>query len=119
MPTSLSRREMLAAAGAASLAPMIPPMRQPDSTSHATQRRRELYSLLGRLPPRDRPIQATKRDEGERDGYILETWDLDLNGIEIVPADWARPRTLAGRAPAVLFNHSHGGGYKIGKKEFI
>src|SRR5436189_2469741 len=27
--------------------------------------------------------------------------------------------SLSGKAPAVLFNHSHGGGYTIGKKEFI
>jgi len=36
-----------------------------------------------------------------------------------VPAYFARPRSLTGRVPAVLFNHSHGGGYKIGKQEFI
>ena len=60
-----------------------------------------------------------KRAEEEREGYVLETWDLDLNGIENVPAYLARPRGLAGRAPAVLFDHSHGGGYTIGKKEFI
>ena len=26
---------------------------------------------------------------------------------------------MTGRAPAVVFNHSHGGGYTIGKKEFV
>jgi cephalosporin-C deacetylase-like acetyl esterase len=36
-----------------------------------------------------------------------------------VPAYVARPSTINGRIPAVLFNHSHGGGYKIGKQEFI
>ena len=82
-------------------------------------RRRELYALLGDLPDRQRPIGGKKRDEEERDGYVLETWDLDLNGIETVPAYLARPRGLTGRAPAVLFNHSHGGGYTIGKNEFI
>ena len=82
-------------------------------------RRRELYSLLGDLPDRKRPIGGKKRSEEERDGYILETWDLDLNGIETVPAFLARPRTVTGRVPAVVFDHSHGGGYTIGKKEFI
>jgi acetyl esterase/lipase len=117
--TPLSRREMLGAAGAASLSPFLPPMAQSRTGASAAQRRRELYSLLGKLPPRDRPIRAVKRTEGERDGYILETWDLDLNGIENVPAYLARPKQVAGRAPAVLFNHSHGGGYKIGKTEFV
>ena len=50
---------------------------------------------------------------------MLETWDLDLNGIENVPAYLARPKGAARRLPAVLFNHSHGGGYKIGKLEFV
>ena len=50
---------------------------------------------------------------------MLETWDLDLNGIETVPAYLARPQAVSGRVPAVLFNHSHGGGYKIGKLEFV
>ena len=59
------------------------------------------------------------RSEQGRDGYVLETWDLDLNGIESVPAYVARPQSIQGRVPAVLFNHSHGGGYKIGKQEFV
>jgi hypothetical protein len=85
----------------------------------AADRRRALYSLMGDLPARNRPIGGKKRQEEERDGYMLETWDLDLNGIETVPAYVARPKGATGRRPAVLFNHSHGGGYKIGKQEFI
>jgi dienelactone hydrolase len=119
MPTSLSRRELLGAACAASLVPLLPPMNQTAGTANVSQRRRELYSLLGKLPARDRPIRGVKRDEREHDGYVLETWDLDLNGIENVPAYLARPRAASGRLPAVLFNHSHGGGYTIGRTEFI
>ncbi len=85
----------------------------------ASARRAELYRLLGDLPDRKRSIGARKRQEVERDGYILETLELDLNGIEAVPAYLARPRALSGRAPAIVFNHSHGGGYKIGKLEFV
>jgi dienelactone hydrolase len=75
--------------------------------------------LLGDLPDRIRPVSGRKTAEAERDGYILETWVFDLNGVEPVPAYVARPRGAAGRLPAVVFNHSHGGGYAIGKKEFI
>ena len=85
----------------------------------ADERRKELYALMGRLPDRQRRIGAEKNSEQERDGYILETWQFDLNGIEPVPAYLARPKSASGRVPAVLFNHSHGGGYTIGKKEFI
>jgi dienelactone hydrolase len=91
----------------------------PQSKDTPAAGRDELYSLLGRLPDRHRPISAEKISETGRDGYILETWRLDLNGLEPVPAFVARPRAVAGRVPAVLFNHSHGGGYTIGKKEFI
>jgi dienelactone hydrolase len=82
-------------------------------------RRRELYALLGDLPDRHRPIGATKRHEEAREGYWLETWDLDLNGLETVPASVVRPAGLTGLAPAVLFNHSHGGGYDVGRRELV
>src|SRR5262245_54530287 len=89
------------------------------SSPAAAAKREDLYRLLGDLPDRRRPIAASKRKEEERDGYLLETLELDLNGIERVPAYFARPRGLSGRAPAVLYNHSHGGGYQIGKKELV
>jgi len=116
----ISRREVLAlgamtpfagttlAGGAGGPAPATP-----------AERRKELYGLLGDLPDRNRPVSGRKVAEAERDGYILETWVLDLNGLEAVPAHVARPRGATGRLPAVLFNHSHGGGYGIGKKEFV
>jgi dienelactone hydrolase len=85
----------------------------------AALRRAELYRLLGELPARDREVGGIQRGEELRDGYVLETWDLDLNGSETVPAYLARPRTTSGPAPAVLFNHSHGGGFTIGKEEFV
>jgi len=82
-------------------------------------RRRLLYSLLGDLPDRSRPISARVRSQEERDGYLLDTLELDLNGMETVPAYLARPRSAKGRLPAVLYDHSHGGGYTIGKKELL
>jgi dienelactone hydrolase len=82
-------------------------------------RRDELYALLGHLPDRRRPVSGRKLGEAERDGYVLERWVLDLNGLEPVPAYVARPRAAVGRRPAVIFNHSHGGGYTIGKTEII
>jgi hypothetical protein len=117
-----TRRDVLGLAGLAALSPLASGQlqtRNPPAVPTATDRRRELYALMGDLPDRNRPLKSTKRQETERDGYVLETWELDLNGIEPVPAYLARPRDAAGRVPAVLFNHSHGGGYKIGKQEFI
>jgi hypothetical protein len=122
LPHPLSRRDVLtltSLASVAALSPMTRPQSLPASTATPAARRRELYGLLGALPHRQRPISGKKRGEEDRNGYILETWDLDLNGIETVPAYLARPRVISGRVPCVLFDHSHGGGYKIGKLEFI
>jgi acetyl esterase/lipase len=119
--TTIGRRDLFSLAGLASLASVSAAMNtgQPSPSAAPAARRRELYALLGDLPLRDRAVAAKQRDQRQRDGYVLETWDLDLNGIEAVPAYVARPRSLSGRAPAVVFNHSHGGGYTIGKQEFV
>ena len=118
---SVTRREVLGALGSlgvlastglAADADMQAPSSSPTT---AAARRAELYGLLGRLPDRARPVSGEKLGEVERDGYILETWRYDLNGIEPVPGYVARPKGLTGRAPGVVFCHSHGGGYTIGK----
>jgi len=120
---TLGRRELLRLAGVLPLTPVAMTDQRGESSmadpASQVARRRELYSLLGDLPDRARPVSGTKRGEEIRDGYVLETWELDLNGIERVAAYLARPREAAGRRPAVVFNHSHGGGYKIGKSEFV
>jgi len=80
-------------------------------------RRPELFALLGRLPDRNRPISCEKVGETDGGSYILEKLSLDLNGMEAVPAFFTIPKERRTRAPAILYNHSHGGGYEIGKKE--
>ena len=81
--------------------------------------RRLLYKLLGDLPPRNRKISARMLSREERPGYVLEKLELDLNGFEPVPAWFARPKQVQGRIPAVLYNHAHGGDYKLGKDELL
>lgn len=81
--------------------------------------RRELISLLGNLPEFDRPVTCEKIGEEERETYVLEKLVLDLNGEEPVGAYFAKPKETKGQMPAVLFNHSHGGAYHLGKDEFI
>ena len=83
-----------------------------------SDRREELYSLLGKLPARDYKVSAKHLSTEDRGTYTLERLVLDLNGIELAPAFFAKPKNRMGRLPTVLFNHSHGGGYHIGKTEF-
>ena len=80
--------------------------------------RSSLYSLLGDLPPRDRAISAELVSQEDRGGYVLEKLTLDLNGIEPVPALFAKPKG-AGKRPCILYHHAHGGRYDIGKNELI
>jgi hypothetical protein len=113
----MKRRTLLAvSAGAMILAPQMKSSRAAASTS---DRASELYGLLGKLPPRDRKVSAELIETVDHGTYTLEKLVLDLNGIEPAPAYFARPKGKSGRLPTVLFNHSHGGGYKIGKTEFI
>lgn len=77
-----------------------------------------LKSLLGDLPS-ESPNSAELLRSEEFDGFRLETFLLDLNGIEKVPAYVAIPLDTKGPFPLVLFNHSHGGNYTNGRNEFI
>lgn len=77
-----------------------------------------LRACLGDLPE-DRPVRARLVRRGESDGYRLESWMLELNGFEDVPAYVALPAAGQGPYPLVLFNHSHGGLYEQGKRELV
>jgi dienelactone hydrolase len=90
------------------------------SNETQSQRRQQLYDLLGDLPDRKRALSATTIAEEQHDNYILEKLVLDLNGLEPVPAFFVRPRHVsAKRLPTILYNHSHGGYYDMGKSELI
>ncbi len=114
----MNRRRLLAAgAGAITLPPRLE-VSAATVSGKVPDRRKALYALLGRLPPRDRPVSAQLVSVEDRGSYSLERLILDLNGEEPVPAFFAKPKGAGGPRPTVLFNHSHGGGYQIGKTEF-
>lgn len=84
----------------------------------SNKERGKLLGLLGDLPG-EGPISAKVLKVEEKDGYLLETLLLDLNGIEPVPAFVAKPLEGNGPFPLVVFNHSHGGNYGNGRKELV
>lgn len=86
---------------------------------NASLRRAELYRLLGDLPSRDGLVRAASTGKTQRDGYLLEKWTLELNGLEDVPAYFARPISAPGRLPTILYHHAHGGDYTVGKTELV
>jgi len=83
------------------------------------ERRAQLYGLLCDLPPRDREISVKVVSVERKNGYVLEKLLLDLNGQQKVPAWFALPENAKSPMPAVLFSHSHGGKYRLGKDELI
>jgi len=83
------------------------------------KKRMELYNLLGDLPARENIVSSKLISKEEKENFIIEKLVLDLNGIEPVPAYFIHPKSYAGRTPVILFNHSHGGNYHIGKDELI
>jgi dienelactone hydrolase len=85
----------------------------------AEQRRRELYGLLGDLPPRDRPISPMFHRVHETPAYVRDELMLDLNGEQPVPAYFIKPKDAIGPLPVILYNHAHGGEYAIGKEELF
>jgi pimeloyl-ACP methyl ester carboxylesterase len=116
----VDRRELLRAGVSAALISQVQLSTASAKTSNSDDARRtELYGLLGKLPPRDRKVSAQLIATEDRGAYTLEKLVLDLNGVEPAPAFFAKPKGKSGRLPTVLFNHSHGGGYHIGKNEFV
>jgi dienelactone hydrolase len=82
--------------------------------------RQLLYSLLGDLPPRDRPVGSATIAEESRPHYEIEKLSLDLNGAEPVPAYFLKPIGAGqGPWPTVLYNHAHGYDYALGKDELL
>jgi pimeloyl-ACP methyl ester carboxylesterase len=84
-----------------------------------THDRQRLLSLLGDLPDRSQAIGVTVVAEDDRGTYLLERLVLDLNGLELVPAIFVRPKGQTGRLPAIVYHHSHGYNYALGKDELL
>ncbi len=99
-------------------------------TDYQSSRRAELYGLLGVLPDREAPVTVTQtsREVLERNGQriLLERLvlhvetDADVMN-EPIPAWYAVPEGTQPerKLPGVLFCHSHGGRYRLGKDELI
>lgn len=80
--------------------------------------RQKLRRLLGDWPPLFTPHVKTASRQ-QRDAYTLERFTFD-NGIgDTVYGYLLIPRGHVGRAPAILYNHYHGGEYPNGKEEVI
>ena len=86
--------------------------------AYQEKRRQELWGLLGDLPPKRTPeARLLKTEAGP--GYVLEHLELDLNGLEPAPAYLLIPEKRQQPAPGLLYIHSHGADYDLGKEELF
>lgn len=88
-------------------------------TAYQEKRRKELWGLLGDLPWKHKPAPAKLLKTEKGDGYTLERLELDLNGIEPVPALLLIPDRRQTPAPGLLFIHWHAGMYDLGKEQLL
>ncbi len=83
------------------------------------KRRQELWSLLGDLPWQHEPGPPKLLKIEKHDGYTLERLQLDLNGLEPVPALLLIPDRRQTPAPGLLYIHWHAGMYDLGKEQLL
>ena len=86
--------------------------------AHQARRRSELWGLLGDLPEPKAPTGRVLTIE-KHEGFTLQRLELELNGLQAVPALLLIPDKRAARAPGVLYIHWHGGNYADGKEEML
>lgn len=82
-------------------------------------RRKKLYRLLGDLPPKSHPITSQKRKEEQFDHYIQEDLILNFDGSNSTFAYFLRPIKAKPPFKTIIFNHSHGGNYELGRDELV
>lgn len=82
------------------------------------KRRTQLIDLLGERSKSENQSAELISVE-KRQGFVLESLMLHLNDIEAVPAYFAKPLNTVEPLPTVIFNHSHGGNFELGKEELL
>jgi len=81
--------------------------------------RSELWKLLGKLPPRPKPLKLEILTREDRGDYWVEKFQFDNLAGATVPGHLLLPKITFGKAPAILYCHWHGGEYAIGKEELF
>lgn len=81
--------------------------------------REKLKNFMGELPCVGEDIGVKRIAVENYEQFELERLVLDLNGYEPVPALFVKPKQREKNCPAVLFNHSHGNLFELGKMELL
>lgn len=81
--------------------------------------RRQLWQLLGKLPPRPKIPKVETLSREDRGEFILEKFQFDNGAGTMVLGYILLPKNVAKKSPAILYCHWHGGEYDIGKEELF
>jgi dienelactone hydrolase len=81
--------------------------------------RGQLWQLLGKLPPRPRVPAVRTLSREDKSDYVLEKFEFDNLAGATVPGYLLLPKNAAGKSPAILYCHWHGGHYDVGKEELF
>jgi dienelactone hydrolase len=106
-----------------SRAEIAPPFAVPASLAQwEVQRqtvRAELWTLLGRLPPRPPQPKVEILSRQDRGDCWVEKFQFDNGAGSTVPGYILLPKDSAAKHPALLYCHWHAGEYDLGKEELF
>jgi dienelactone hydrolase len=71
------------------------------------------------LPPRPKRLAVKTLSREDRGDYVLEMFQFDNGAGATVPGYLLLPKKVAGKAPAILYCHWHGGQFDVGKDEIF
>ena len=81
--------------------------------------RNQLWQLMGQLPGRQSVPRVQTLARKDRGDYIIEKFQFDNEAGAVVPGYLLLPKSVSGKAPAILYCHYHGGDYGNGKEEIF
>jgi dienelactone hydrolase len=106
-----------------SKAEVAPPFAAPQTLSdwegERQDIRKELWVLLGRMPPRPKTPEIETLSREDRGTYVVEKFRFNNGAGSTVPGYVILPKNVAGRAPGILYCHWHAGEYDLGKQELF
>lgn len=81
--------------------------------------RKELWELLGQMPPRPKTPKIDSVSREDRGAYLVEKFRFDNGAGCVVPGYLILPKNVTGKVPGILYCHWHAGEYDLGKEELF
>jgi len=97
----------------------VVPKSKTEWTTRQQEIRKTILKCFGDLPARPKTLDVRINSREEKQGYIMESFEF-FNGVDArVPGIILIPTGLQKKAPAILYQHYHGGEYAHGKDELF